>query len=49
MLLGAIIGLSLLDAIIYEIMKGREEATAERAKEDAKIAERNEVSEMAPA
>ncbi len=38
-----IIGISLLGAITYEVMKRREEAAAERAKERAKIAERGEV------
>ena len=35
-----IIGISLLGAIIYEVMKRREESTAEKAKERAKLAER---------
>jgi spermidine/putrescine transport system permease protein len=38
-----IIGISLAGAIAYELMKRREEAQAERAKERAKIAERGEV------
>ena len=38
-----IIGISLLGAIIYEVMKRREETMAERAKERAKMAERGEV------
>ncbi len=38
-----IIGLSLLGAIIYEVMKRREEAAAEKAKERAKLAERADV------
>jgi spermidine/putrescine transport system permease protein len=44
-----IIGLSLLGAIIYEIMKRREEGAAERAKERAKLAERSDLGEAAPA
>jgi spermidine/putrescine transport system permease protein len=39
-----IIGISLAGAITYELMKRREESNAERAKERAKIAERNEVA-----
>lgn len=39
-----IISISLAGAIIYEVMKRREEAAAERAKERAKIAERGEVA-----
>lgn len=35
-----IIGVSLLGAIVYELLKRREEAKAERAKERAKLAER---------
>jgi spermidine/putrescine transport system permease protein len=35
-----IIGISLLGAIIYEVMKRREESAAEKAKERAKLAER---------
>ena len=35
-----IIGISLAGAIIYEIVKRREEAAAERAKQRAKLAER---------
>ncbi len=38
-----IIGISLAGAIIYEVMKRREEAMAEKAKERAKMAERGEV------
>jgi spermidine/putrescine transport system permease protein len=38
-----IIGISLFGAIAYEVMKRREEAQAERAKERAKLAERVEV------
>ncbi len=38
-----IIGISLAGAIIYEVMKRREEANAERAKERAKLAERGDV------
>lgn len=38
-----IIGISLLGAIIYEVMKRREESQAERAKERAKLAERIEA------
>ena len=38
-----IIGISLLGAIIYEVMKRREETMAERAKERAKMAERGDV------
>ena len=38
-----IIGISLIGAIAYELMKRREEAQAERAKERAKIAERADV------
>ena len=37
-----IIGMSLIGAIIYEVMKRREEAQAERDKENAKIAERSD-------
>ena len=44
-----IIGLSLMGAIIYEVMKRREEAAAERAKERAKMAERTEVGDAVPA
>jgi len=39
-----IIAVSLLGAITYEVMKRREEAAAERAKERAKLAERVEVA-----
>ena len=42
-----IIGLSLAGAITYEVMKRREEAQAERAKERAKMAERVEVGAVA--
>ena len=42
-----IISISLAGAIIYEVMKRREEAAAERAKERAKIAERGEVAAAA--
>jgi spermidine/putrescine transport system permease protein len=38
-----IIGISLAGAIVYEILKRREEAAAERAKERAKLAERGDV------
>jgi spermidine/putrescine transport system permease protein len=38
-----IIAISLAGAIAYELMKRREEAAAERAKERAKLAERGEV------
>ena len=38
-----IIGISLAGAIIYEVMKRREETKAEKAKERAKIAERGDV------
>jgi spermidine/putrescine transport system permease protein len=38
-----IIGISLAGAIIYEVMKRREEAAAEKAKERAKLAERIEA------
>jgi spermidine/putrescine transport system permease protein len=38
-----IIGLSLLGAVAYEIMKRREEARTERAKERAKLAERSDL------
>jgi spermidine/putrescine transport system permease protein len=38
-----IIGISLLGAIVYEIMKRREEASAARSSERAKMAERSEV------
>ena len=38
-----IIGISLLGAIIYEVMKRREETMAEKAKERAKMAERGDV------
>ena len=37
-----IIGISLAGAIIYEVLKRREEANAERAKERAKLAERGD-------
>ena len=39
-----IIGLSLLGALIYEVLKRREEAAAERMKENARLAERGEVA-----
>lgn len=39
-----IIGLSLAGAIIYEIMKRREEAAAEQLKENARLAERGELA-----
>ena len=42
-----IIGISLLGAITYEVMKRREEANAEKAKERAKIAERGDVGVVA--
>ena len=42
-----IIGLSLIGAIIYEVMKRREEAAAERAKERAKLAERGDMANAA--
>ena len=42
-----IIGISLIGAIAYEVMKRREEARAERAKERAKLAERTEVAPAA--
>jgi spermidine/putrescine transport system permease protein len=38
-----IIGISLAGAIVYEVMKRREEAAAEKAKERAKLAERIEA------
>ncbi|MBL8908073.1 MAG: ABC transporter permease [Rhizobiales bacterium] len=38
-----IIGISLVGAIIYEVMKRREEAAAERNRERAKLAERGEL------
>lgn len=38
-----IIGLSLVGAILYEVMKRREEAAAERMKELSRLAERNEI------
>ena len=38
-----IIGISLLGAIVYEVMKRREEASAARSSERAKMAERSEV------
>jgi len=38
-----IIGLSLLGALIYEVLKRREEAAAERMKENARLAERGEA------
>lgn len=38
-----IIGISLAGAIIYEVLKRREEAAAERAKERAKLAERGDA------
>ena len=41
-----IIGISLLGAIIYEVMKRREETMAERAKERAKMAERGDVGDV---
>jgi spermidine/putrescine transport system permease protein len=44
-----IIGLSLIGAIIYEAMKRREEAQAEYAKQQAKIAERSDLGEAGPA
>ena len=43
------IGLSLLGAIIYEVMKRREEAQAERDKENAKLAERSDLGEAGAA
>ena len=42
-----IIGISLAGAITYEVMKRREEANAEKAKERAKIAERGDVGVVA--
>ena len=39
-----IIGLSLLGALIYEVLKRREEAAAERMKENARLAERGEAA-----
>jgi spermidine/putrescine transport system permease protein len=42
-----IIGLSLLGAIVYEIMKRREEAAATEAKERARFAERGELAPAA--
>ena len=42
-----IIGISLLGAIIYEVMKRREESAAEKAKERAKLAERADVAPAA--
>ncbi len=42
-----IIGISLLGAIIYEVMKRREESAAEKAKERAKLAERADVAAQA--
>jgi spermidine/putrescine transport system permease protein len=44
-----IIGISLVGAIAYEVMKRREEAMAEKAKERAKIAERWEAGVGVPA
>ncbi|MGQ0483907.1 MAG: ABC transporter permease [Hyphomicrobiales bacterium] len=44
-----IIAISLAGAIAYEVMKRREEAAAERAKERAKLAERSEVMPAAVA
>jgi spermidine/putrescine transport system permease protein len=44
-----IIGLSLAGAIIYEVMKRREEANAERAKERAKTTERSDLGEIGSA
>ena len=44
-----IIGISLLGAIVYEIMKRREQARADRAQRQAKLAERNEVGAAEPA
>jgi len=38
-----IIGISLVGAIIYEVLKRREEAAAERTRERAKLAERGEL------
>jgi spermidine/putrescine transport system permease protein len=38
-----IIGLSLVGAILYEVMKRREEAAAERMKELSRLAERSEI------
>ena len=43
----ALVGLSLLGAITYEILKRREEAAAERSKENAKIAERTDMADAA--
>ena len=42
-----IIGVSLVGAIAYEVMKRREEAQAERAKERAKLAERVDAAPAA--
>ncbi len=42
-----IIGVSLLGAIIYEVLKRREEAAGERAKERAKLAERGDTGLVA--
>jgi spermidine/putrescine transport system permease protein len=39
-----IIGISLLGAIVYEILKRREQARADRAQRQAKLAERSEVA-----
>ncbi|MFT3670799.1 ABC transporter permease [Aestuariivirga sp.] len=39
-----IIGLSLLGALIYEVLKRREDAAAERMKENARLAERGEAA-----
>ena len=47
--LNIIIGLSLAGAIIYEVLKRREESQAERDKENAKLAERSDLGEAAPA
>jgi len=44
-----IISMSLIGAIIYEVMKRREEAQAERSKENAKLAERSDLGEAGPA
>jgi len=41
--------MSLLGAIVYEVMKRREEAQAERDKENAKIAERSDLGEAGAA
>ena len=39
-----IIGVSLVGAIVYEILKRREQARADRAQRQAKLAERSEVA-----